>query len=146
MRHASLAEVLPCPIARTLDIVGEWWSLLIVRDALLGARRFDEFTQSGISESTLATRLKKLTSAGILKRSLYQTTPRRYEYTLTDKGKSLAPVVLALRGWGQRWTTGGDSSEIIHEDCGGDIKISLVCEKCEQVPVSVKAKRKRKAR
>lgn len=146
MRHASLADGPPCPIARTLDIVGEWWSLLIVRDALLGARRFDEFTQSGISESTLATRLKTLTKGGILKRSLYQTSPRRYEYTLTEKGQGLAPVVLALRGWGQRWTTGGDSSEILHEGCGGDVKVSLICEKCENVPVSVKARRARKGR
>lgn len=144
MRHASLADAMPCPIARTLDIVGEWWSLLIVRDALLGARRFDEFTRSGISESTLATRLKKLTNAGILKRSLYQTSPRRYEYTLTEKGRGLAAVVLALRGWGNRWTKGPDPSEIVHEGCGGNVSVALTCDECGSVPTAVSASPRRR--
>lgn len=77
MRHASLAAA-PCPIARTLDLVGEWWTLLIVRDALLGARRFDEFKATGIADNVLSARLKKLTDAGILRRRRYRTHPDRY--------------------------------------------------------------------
>ena len=137
MRHASLAAALPCPIARTLDIVGEWWSLIIVRDALLGARRFDDFTVSGISENMLAARLKRLTAEGILKRVRYQSSPDRYEYLLTEKGRELAPVILALRTWGRRWTKGGQLSRVEHEDCGGNVVTALKCEACGQEPHAV---------
>lgn len=143
MRHASLAAALPCPIARTLDIVGEWWSLIIIRDALLGARRFDEFKRSGIAENILSARLKRLTEEHILKRQIYQTSPDRYEYVLSVKGRELAPVVLALRGWGRRWTKGADRSEVVHEGCGGNIGVALTCEACGGEPQGVKTSRKR---
>ncbi len=145
MRHASLAAAVPCPIARSLDIVGEWWSLIIVRDALLGARRFDEFKRSGISENILATRLKRLTGEGILKRTLYQSSPDRYEYVLTEKGRALAPVVLALRSWGRRWTKGADRSEIVHEGCGGNIGVAVTCERCGKAPDAAGVKASRRA-
>lgn len=131
MRHASLAA-LPCSIARTLDLVGEWWTLLIVRDALLGARRFDEFKATGIADNILSARLKKLGEAGILKRRRYQTHPDRYEYLLTEKGQALAPVVLALRAWGKRYTKGPDKSEIIHKDCGGALDLGFHCARCDR--------------
>jgi DNA-binding HxlR family transcriptional regulator len=131
MRHASLAAQ-PCPIARTLDLVGEWWTLLIVRDALLGARRFDEFKQTGIADNVLSARLKKLTQAGVLKRRRYQTHPDRYEYVLTEKGYALAPVVLALRAWGKRFTKGADSSRIVHQDCGGAVELGFHCAQCDR--------------
>jgi DNA-binding HxlR family transcriptional regulator len=105
MKRTSLAD-LPCPIARTLDLVGEWWSLLIIRDALLGAKRFEEFRKTGIADNILSARLARLTEAGILRRKLYQHRPDRYEYVLTAEGRSLAPVITALRGWGRKWTTG----------------------------------------
>lgn len=93
-----------CPIARTLDLVGECWSLLIVRDVLQGKHRFDEFQASlGIATNVLATRLKRLTDAGILARKPYQTNPTRYEYDLTEKGRALGPVVLSLKNWGERF-------------------------------------------
>ncbi len=129
MRHASLASK-PCPIARTLDLVGEWWTLLIVRDALRGARRFEEFKQTGIADNILSTRLKRLTDAGILNRARYQTQPDRYEYRLTEKGRALGPVVLALRAWGKRFTKGADASHVVHRDCGGEVAVELHCEKC----------------
>lgn len=144
MRHASLAAVLPCPIARTLEIVGEWWSLLIIRDALLGARRFDEFKRSGISDNILSARLKTLTDAHIFKRVRYQTSPDRYDYVLTEKGESLAPVVLALRAWGRRWTKGADASDIRHEGCGGNVGVSVTCEKCGEDPEAVTTHRSTK--
>ena len=131
MRHASLAA-LPCPIARTLDVVGEWWTLLIVRDALLGARRFEDFKATGIADNILATRLKKLTEAGIIKRRRYQSHPDRYEYLLTDKGLELAPIVLALRSWGKRFTKGPDKTNIIHKTCGGAVELGFHCTTCDR--------------
>jgi DNA-binding HxlR family transcriptional regulator len=131
MRHASLSA-LPCAIARTLDVVGEWWTLLIVRDALRGARRFEDFKATGIADNILSARLKKLTEAGILKRRRYQARPDRYEYLLTEKGHALAPVVLALRSWGKRFTEGPDSSHIVHKACGANVELSFHCTQCER--------------
>ena len=131
MRHASLVTQ-PCPIARTLDVVGEWWTLLIVRDAILGSQRFEDFKATGIADNILSARLKKLTEAGILRRRRYQTHPDRYEYLLTEKGHALAPVVLALRSWGKRFTKGPDTSHIVHKDCGGGLELSFHCTKCDQ--------------
>jgi DNA-binding HxlR family transcriptional regulator len=131
MPHASLAGQ-PCPIARTLDLVGEWWTLLIVRDALLGARRFDDFKATGIADNVLSSRLKKLTNAGIVRRRRYQTHPDRYEYLLTEKGLALAPAVLALRAWGKRFTKGADTSRILHDACGGDIELGFRCTHCDR--------------
>jgi DNA-binding HxlR family transcriptional regulator len=130
VRHTSLAE-LPCPIARTLDVVGEWWTLLIVRDALLGVRRFDDFKHTGIADNILAARLKMLTEEGILERRQYQARPDRYEYLLTDKGKALAPVIAALRSWGRAWTAGEDRSpRLIHTTCGREASAGFECEHC----------------
>lgn len=123
---------MPCPVARTLDLVGEWWTLLIVRDALHGARRFEEFKATGIADNILATRLQKLTEAGILKRRRYQTRPERYEYLLTAKGRSLGPIVMALRQWGKRWTSGTDMSRIRHETCGHDLTLEAYCLACDE--------------
>jgi DNA-binding HxlR family transcriptional regulator len=113
--------------------VGEWWTLLIIRDTLLGARRFEDFKETGIADNILSARLKKLTDAGILKRRRYQTRPDRYEYLLTEKGHALAPVVLALRSWGKRFTKGPDTSSIVHKVCGGSVEPSFQCAKCERV-------------
>ena len=131
MRHVSLAAQ-PCPVARTLDLVGEWWTPLIVRDAVLGARRFEDFKATGIADNVLSARLKKLTEAGILKRRRYQTHPDRYEYLLTEKGHALAPVVLALRSWGKRFTKGADASQIVHKACGGSVELDFRCTKCQR--------------
>jgi DNA-binding HxlR family transcriptional regulator len=131
MQRASLAA-LPCPIARTLDLVGEWWTLLIVRDALRGARRFEEFKATGIADNVLSSRLKRLTEAGIFKRQRYQTHPDRYEYLLTEKGRALGPVVLALRSWGKRFTKGRDASHIVHTACGSDVELGVRCPKCSR--------------
>ena len=131
MRHASLAAQ-PCPIARTLDLVGEWWTLLIVRDALLGARRFEDFKATGIADNILSLRLKKLAEAGIVKRRRYQTHPDRYEYLLTDKGSELAPVVLALRSWGKRFTKGPDASRVVHKACGAGVELGFRCTTCDR--------------
>src|SRR5262249_52757535 len=122
-----------CPVARTLDLVGEWWTLLIVRDALLGARRFDDFKATGIADNILSARLKRLVEAGILQRRRPQTRPHRHEYLLTEKGRALVPVISALRDWGQRWTEGQDlSPRLTHGACGHEVSIALRCEQCDR--------------
>ncbi|PWR09259.1 transcriptional regulator [Micromonospora acroterricola] len=90
-----------CPLSSALGYVGEWWTLLILHDAFDGYTRFDQFQANlGVSSSILTSRLKTLTSQGLLERRRYQTRPDRYEYVLTDLGRSLRPVVVALAAWG----------------------------------------------
>jgi DNA-binding HxlR family transcriptional regulator len=120
-----------CPIARTLDVVGEWWTLLIIRDALLGARRFEEFRRSGIADNILSARLDLLVRENILERRQYQEHPPRYEYALTEKGYDLLPVVIALGKWGLRWTdVEGSPPQLIHRACGTEIAPDLNCNAC----------------
>jgi DNA-binding HxlR family transcriptional regulator len=99
---------MPCPIARALDAVGEWWSLLIIRECFRGVRRFDDFQSGlGIARNILASRLKALVESGILeKRSLPEEGRRRNEYCLTPKGEAMKPILLALGDWGMRFTEG----------------------------------------
>ena len=96
-----------CPVARTLDIIGERWTVLLLRDLLLhGPRRFQDFQESlaGVAPNTLSARLKAMEAHGLIERQKYSEHPVRLEYRLTDKGKSLGPIVKALRDWGQRHT------------------------------------------
>ena len=92
-----------CPVARTLDLVGDRWSLLIVRDMLSGCAKFRQFLASpeSIPTNVLSSRLKLLESSGLIKASLYQRHPPRFAYTLTDKGKKLASVIRAIADWGE---------------------------------------------
>lgn len=96
----SIAE---CPAARALECVGEWWSILILRDAFQGFSRFDEFRVSlGIAPNILSRRLAHLTEAGLFERRLYSEKPPRHEYVLTEKGRDFFPIVVALFAWGNR--------------------------------------------
>jgi DNA-binding HxlR family transcriptional regulator len=118
-------------------VVGEWWTLLIVRDALLGARRFDDFKATGIADNILSARLKKLVEDGIFDRRPYQQRPPRYEYVLTEKGRALKLVVAALRSWGLRWTEGSDTSlRPAHTACGSEVSVTAYCPECAR-PVAV---------
>jgi DNA-binding HxlR family transcriptional regulator len=106
-RRASLRKDAPaprsdCPVACTLDLIGDRWTLLIVRDLLKGKHRFSEFLGSGegIKTNILAERLKRLERAGLVKRTRYQEHPPRYEYHLTESGRSLGPVIKAMYAWG----------------------------------------------
>lgn len=93
-----------CSIARALEIVGERWTLLIVRDAFLGLRRFDQFQESlGIARNVLTDRLNRLVEEGVLRRQRYSEKPERYEYRLTPKGKDLLVPLTALRQWGDEY-------------------------------------------
>jgi len=94
-----------CPVARTLDLIGERWTILLLRDLLLrGPRRFQDFQDSlpGVAPNTLSARLKSLEESGLVERKLYNERPPRLEYVLTEKGKSLGPVVKAMRDWGNK--------------------------------------------
>ncbi len=102
MRHKNLATM-PCPIARSLERVGEWWSMLIMRDALHGFTRFDQFQESlGIAPNMLTRRLKSLVEAGLLERRRYSEHPPRYEYLPTALGRDFRPVLIALLAWGNK--------------------------------------------
>ena len=97
-----------CPVAKTLDLIGERWTILILRDFLLkGPRRFQDLQESlaGVAPNTLSTRLKAMESQGLITRRLYSEHPPRLEYQLTERGKSLGPVLGALRDWGRRYMT-----------------------------------------
>jgi DNA-binding HxlR family transcriptional regulator len=120
MERRSFAAA-PCPVARSLDVVGEWWSLLIVREALMGVTRFDRFqTRLGISRNALAQRLKKLVAAGIMEH-------RKPDYGLTEKGRDLATVVLSLRQWGDRWLfEPGYRPLPLRTSDGEDVKVAVV--------------------
>ena len=102
MKRKSVAHM-PCPIARSLERVGDWWSILILRDALHGLTRFDQFQESlGIAPNMLTRRLNQLLSAGLLERRLYNEHPPRHEYVLTECGRDFRPVILSLLAWGNR--------------------------------------------
>jgi DNA-binding HxlR family transcriptional regulator len=121
-----------CSVAQCLEVVGEWWSLLIVRDAFLGVRRFDDFqARLGISRNILNQRLSHLVDEGVLARVPYQDHPPRSEYRLTDKGRDLWSVVTAMRQWGDRWASpGGSPLRMRHRGCGRLVDAVAVCSHC----------------
>ncbi len=126
-------ETQVCSIARSLEVVGERWSLLIVRSVLLGVHRFDDLLgELGITRSVLTTRLERLVDEGVLKRVPYQQRPMRYEYRLTAKGRELFPVVVHLLRWGDAHypEPGGPPRLIEHHDCGGRPDDHLLCDRC----------------
>jgi DNA-binding HxlR family transcriptional regulator len=129
MQRTSFENV-NCSVAQCLEVVGEWWSLLIVRDAFLGVRRFDDFqARLGISRNILNDRLNHL--AGVLERVPYQEHPPRSEYRLTDKGRDLWHVVTAMRQWGDRWAApDGPPVKMRHKDCGRVVRAVAVCSHC----------------
>jgi DNA-binding HxlR family transcriptional regulator len=132
MRLTSLAGW-NCSIARTLDVIGEWWTLLIVRDAFRGSRRFDDFKDSlGLARSVLAARLAKLTEHGVLERRAYSQHPPRYEYQLTEKGQTLFPVIATLIRWGDQWAPAlaGPPVQFVHDTCGNITTPELTCPRC----------------
>jgi DNA-binding HxlR family transcriptional regulator len=125
-------EDMSCSVAQCLEVVGEWWSLLIVRDAFLGVRRFDDFqARLGISRNILNDRLKKLVDDGVLDRVPYQDNPPRAEYRLTEKGRDLWSVLTAMRQWGDRWAAPiGPPLHMRHRACGHVVDAVMVCSHC----------------
>ena len=125
-------EDMACSVAQCLEVVGEWWSMLLIRDAFLGVRRFDDLqARLGISRNVLAQRLAKLVDEGVLEKRPYQDNPVRYEYLLTDKGRDLWPVLTSMRQWGDKHAApNGPPMKITHKACGHAAHFELHCAAC----------------
>ena len=122
-----------CSIARSLEVLGDRWTLLVVRNALVGVTRFDDFRRGlDIADNVLSDRLARLTEEGILERRQYQHRPVRHEYVVTDKGRELWPVLSALVDWGDRYyAPNGPPRVLIHDQCGGQVLQHLTCAGCD---------------
>ncbi len=120
-----------CSVARTLEVVGEKWTFLILRDAFLGVRRFDRFQADlGIARNILSDRLGKLVEHGILERRQYQDRPARFEYRLTERGIDLHPVVLSLMAWGDKHAAPAGAPVTLVHECGAEMVPELRCPSC----------------
>lgn len=129
MKRTNLGEM-PCPIARSLERVGEWWSILILRDALRGSTRFDEFQKSlGIAPNMLTRRLTALVDAGLLERHRYNEHPPRDEYLLTERGRDFEPVLIVLLEWGNQHFTPEGKSVLLVDAETGEIAEPVVVDK-----------------
>jgi DNA-binding HxlR family transcriptional regulator len=131
-----------CPVARSLEFLGERWTLLIVRDLLMGPKKFQDFSASlrGVTPAVLSHRLKVLEENGIVSRQLYSEHPPRAEYTLTEQGLELRPVVRALGIWGARHL--GASWTFVHEACGTNVEIAYYCPKCDETVANDQVRRR----
>jgi DNA-binding HxlR family transcriptional regulator len=124
-----------CTVARTLDVVGDRWTVLVLRDAFYGVRRFDDFVADlGIARNVLTDRLARLVDHGVLVKEMYEERPPRYEYRLTEKGRDLQHVLLALNAWGDRWTLCEDDPPVRfeHKACGEHADPTVVCGHCRE--------------
>lgn len=133
MRRTSFADW-PCSVARTADLMGDWWTPLVLREAYLGTRRFDAFQANlGIGRNILTQRLERLVVEGVLVRRPYQERPPRSEYVLTEKGRDLFTVVAAMKTWGDRWLAGPEGPPLTyrHTTCGAHpVDAEVVCSEC----------------
>jgi len=122
-----------CSIQQTLDVIGDRWMLLIIRNLFRGARRFSELEEDlGIAKNLLTVRLNKLVSAEIVERVPYQDRPVRHEYLLTQKGRDLSPSLVALMKWGDRWCNDGSAPTVlVHSDCGTPLMQVTHCPTCD---------------
>jgi DNA-binding HxlR family transcriptional regulator len=123
----------PCSLARAVDLLGDWWTPLVLREALYGVRRFDDFQRNlGIGRNILTQRLHRLVDEGMLDRRPYQDRPLRHEYVLTDKGRDFFPVVAAIVRWGDRWLAGDEGPPLLlhHTACDHDTHAEVVCSHC----------------
>jgi DNA-binding HxlR family transcriptional regulator len=139
MRRTRFSEW-PCSIARTVDLTGDWWTPLVMREAFYGARRFEQFqSQLGLSRNVLAQRLERLVEEGMLKRLPYQERPLRHEYRLTEKGRDFFTVLAAMMRWGDRWLAGdaGPPIELRDRESGEQVQLEVVDSKTGE-PVDIR--------
>jgi len=130
MKHEELGRVY-CSLARTWSVIGERWTMLIIREAFRGTRRFDEFQQRlGVGRNVLSNRLGRLSDEGIFERVRYQQSPDRYEYRLTQKGMDLYPVLLTLMRWGDLYKVDDPPVRLYHKGCGELASPELRCSHC----------------
>ena len=121
-----------CSIARALELVGDRWTMLVLREAFMGTRRFDDFQRNlGCARNVLTERLGRLVDAGVMRRRRYQERPERFEYRLTRMGVELWPAMMTLRAWGDKHLApDGPPVLILHRDCGGSLDERLNCDRC----------------
>jgi len=133
MERKSFADM-DCSVAQCLEVIGEWWTMLIVRDAFLGVSRFEDFQRRlDISRNILQQRLTKLVDAGVLAKVPYSEHPPRYDYRLTNMGRDLWPVLTAMRQWGDTHAApDGPPLTVVHDACGHAGTLVMVCETCDE--------------
>lgn len=139
MQRTSTAHW-PCTIARSAELLGDGWNLLIIRQACLGTRRFDAFQRElGIGRNILANRLESLVAAEMLTKVPYDERPVRHEYRLTQKGREVYPILAAMGAWGNKWLRADDTPPLVlhHAVCDHDMQASVVCDECGQ-PIDVR--------
>jgi DNA-binding HxlR family transcriptional regulator len=122
-----------CSVARALEAIGDRWTMLVIRDAFHGVRRFEEFqARLGVARNVLSDRLTRLVDDGILEKRPYQERPPRFEYRLTPKGVDLFPVMVSLMKWGDRHAPNPDGPPVmvLHRGCGGEVDERLLCDRC----------------
>jgi DNA-binding HxlR family transcriptional regulator len=132
MKRTSL-DHMTCSIARTMDVIGEWWTPLILRDLFLGVTRFEDLRRDlGIATNVLSDRLETLQAGGVVERHPYQDSPIRHEYVLTEKGRDLYPVILTVMAWGDRWMADGEGPPALvhHRSCAHNVSARVVCDHC----------------
>jgi DNA-binding HxlR family transcriptional regulator len=135
MKRTSFAKM-HCSLARGLEMIGDWWSPLILRDLFLNVTRFDDLIEDlGISRNLLTSRLNALIDKGVIEREAYQRHPPRYEYRLTEAGRDLVPAILALTAWGDRWARPKQGSPIlfVHKACGHQFQPQVTCSECGEL-------------
>ena len=132
----------PCSVAAALNLIGEKWTLLAVREIAFGNKRFDAIAKNtGAPRDRLAARLRTLEAAGVVERRLYSEHPPRYEYELTEAGRELRAVLTVLRGWGDRWAVDSPPTAFEH-NCGHDLDPEVICRHCgaEIVPEELRVR------
>jgi DNA-binding HxlR family transcriptional regulator len=132
MQRTSFADI-SCSVARALDVVGEWWTPLILRDVFLGVKRFEQIQMDlGIPRKVLAARLATLVNNDVLARVPYRDGRIRYEYELTERGRDFVTTLVSLMNWGDRWLVKDEGVPVhaIHSGCGGELVSTLICRKC----------------
>lgn len=134
-----------CSIEKALEIIGDRWTILVLRDAFRGIRRFDEIRRDlDIARPVLADRLRRLVDSGVLEKRLYQSRPKRYEYRLTEMGVELSPILVALMRWGDRFLSGADGppTVLVHEPCGHELRQGFFCTSCRQTlePAAIRSR------
>ncbi len=132
--HTEHADPPPCSIERSLDVLGDRWTILILRDAFRGIRRFEDFRRDlDIARPVLADRLRKLVDSGVMRKVRYLDHPPRFEYRLTAMGRELSPALVALMRWGDRWMSGGEPPTVLfHQPCGHELEQGYWCPSCRQ--------------
>jgi DNA-binding HxlR family transcriptional regulator len=123
-------------VARSVDVLGDHWNLLLIRQACLGTRRFDDFQVAlGIGRNILTQRLARLVDEGLFNKVQYQDNPPRFDYRLTEKGRDAYPILAAMAAWGERWLVGPEGTPLVlhHTTCGHDMHAVVVCSECEEL-------------